>query len=91
MARPAALEPSDWVEDADQWIEQRAAQPGHFTADDLRRAVPDAPSPKLPGLAFGRASRRGLIVSDYTQRSRARSRNGGIQRIWRGATEGDNQ
>lgn len=88
MARPAALESSDWVADADDWIEQRATQPGTFTADDLRRAIPDAPHPNLPGLAFRKASTRGLIESDTAQRSTTRSRKGSLLCVWRGVTEG---
>lgn len=91
VASPAALETSDWCADADDWIEWRATQPGNFTADDLRRAVPDAPSPYLPGLAFRKASTRGLIESDTAQRSTVRSRKGSLLCTWRGVAEGVTQ
>lgn len=84
VARPAALDKGDWKGLADAWLEERAARPDSFTADDLRVAVLDCPSSKLPGVVFSSAAKRRLIVEVAVQRSRTSSRKGSRIGVWEG-------
>lgn len=76
------------MQDAAEWIDSRALLPGEFTADDLRKAVPDCPSLYMPGLAFKHASARGVIRSEYAKRSTTPTRKGSLLCVWTGVTEG---
>lgn len=85
----AALEESraEWFEDARLMIERLAKTEAEFTADDLRKVMRPAPDPHWPGLAFGYASRDGLIESRGYQKSTTKSRKSSPVSIWRRKTE----
>lgn len=84
----AALEDADWHLDADLAILRLSITEPQFTADDLRKVLRPAPVPHWVGLAFGRASRAGLIEPINSTTSKAKSRNSGSLRTWRRKSEG---
>lgn len=87
MAAPIALEDTTWKQDATDLIERWASQGVHFNADDLRRAMRQAPNPNMVGSVFLSAARRRLIEKVADNTSRTKSRNGGHQYTWVGIPE----
>ena len=78
----AALEDNDWLEDAVATIVGLSIDKAEFTADDLRKEMRPPAHPNWPGIAFGRASKDGLIEKVNTATSQAKSRNHGSLRVW---------
>jgi hypothetical protein len=83
----AALEDSDWHEDAVSTIVGLAASQHTITADDLRREMRPAPHPNMIGRAFNAARVAGYITTIGYSQSTAKSRNKGVVRVWTRCTE----
>jgi hypothetical protein len=88
MTRAMVLADQDWHLDADLAILRLSLTQSELTADDLRKVLRPAPVPHWVGLAFGRASRAGLIEKVNDTTSKVRSRNNGSLKTWRRKTEG---
>jgi hypothetical protein len=86
----AALEEdrAEWFADARLMIERLAKTEPQFCADDLRKIMRPAPNKHWAGLAFGQASKAGLIEKVETTKSKVKSRHGGIIHTWRRKQEG---
>ena len=91
MGSPAALDDVAWLDDAIDWIEARAKQPGLFSADDLRRDFRPPPNGNMVGPAFSTAARRGYIKYVHHIRSTVPSRSRSAICSWRGVNEGVTQ
>lgn len=79
------IDDAQWSADAEAAIAELTASGRHFTADDLRKRVGVPEQRNRIGTAFMIAAVRGDIVVEGFRHSNARSRNRGIQRVWRGA------
>lgn len=81
MSRPAVLTRPDWAEAALDHLCRVAVERGSVTSDDLR----DFDQPEHPnaiGGVFTAARRRGLLRQlDWTT-AKAKSRHGGVVRLW---------
>jgi len=88
--KAAALEEdrADWFADARLMILRLSITEPEFTADDLRKVLRPAPNPYWPGIAFGNASRDGLIEWRGYEKSKTKSRKGSPVSIWRRRQEG---
>jgi hypothetical protein len=88
---PAVLENPTWFEDAWAILEARAAQPGLWTADDLRDLGMGEPEkPNHLGVLFRKAQNARLIAQAGFVQSRRKERHGGAVRVWVGtAFEGE--
>lgn len=85
--RPAVLENPTWFEDTWALIEARAAQPGLWTADDLRELGATEPNhPNHWGSMFRKAQAAGIIAQAGFVASRRKKRHGGAVRVWVGTT-----
>jgi hypothetical protein len=79
---------TEWFEDARLAILRLALTEETFTADSLRKVMRPAPNPYWPGLAFGYASRDGLIEWMGYQKSTTKSRKNSPVSIWRCKEQG---
>lgn len=83
MTAAMVLADEEWHLDADLAILRLAKTEPEFTADSLRKVLRPAPVPHWVGLAFGRASKAGLIESISHATSTTKSRNHGSLKVWR--------
>jgi hypothetical protein len=83
MTSAMVLADEDWHLDADLAIVRLAKTEPEFTADELRKILRPAPNPNWVGLAFGRASRNGLIEPVAYQTSTSKTRRHGSLKVWR--------
>lgn len=92
MSAPAALdldEKATWLADAAGAIDSLALRSHRtgstFTADDLRAMIGEPGHPNWIGNAFNTARTDGAIRRVGFTTSRAKSRHGGVVRVWRAA------
>jgi hypothetical protein len=79
----AALEDTDWTQDAISTIVGIAANQELMTCDDLRREMRPAPHSGMYGAAFSAARNYGYIEPVGDQTSTSKSRRNGRLRTWR--------
>lgn len=87
-AEGALLTDPVWTERAKGVLERLAAAGVSFTADDVREAAGEPPSPGALGAVFLLAARRGRIRRIGLSRSRRLSRKGSMLSRWVGADAG---
>lgn len=81
----AALEDTDWSEDAVSTIIALSNEQSLVTADDLAREMRKPPHPNMTGAAFSaaRARAQGFIEAAGYTTSNTPSRHHGVIRTWR--------
>jgi len=80
--KAAALEDSEWVEDAVATIITLSNRQESVTADDVRREMRPAPIPNQIGAAFSAARNLGYIEAAGYTTSTTPSRHHGVVRVW---------
>jgi len=75
---------SDWIEQADFWIETLAAVGRPFSAEDVRRRVGPPAHPNALGARMNAAAKRGLIVKAGTVKASRPERHANEMRLWVG-------
>jgi hypothetical protein len=74
----------DWAQRALAVIDRFARAGDEFTAEDIRRAAGQPPSPAAMGAVFGQAARAGRIRCTGWRASSRATRRGSSLKTWRG-------